>query len=130
MVGDALSMIGLVDCAGNAIVTVQVRGPHGATADILAIVDTGFNDWLTLSRLQIEAIGLPFREEVRYTLADGSERVSALFASEVEWLGRWRRILIAAMEGGPLLGMAMLRGCFLSIAVVDGGRVEIRPMSA
>jgi len=35
--------------------------------------------------------------------------------------------MVVEMNGDPLLGMAMLKGCFLAIHVVNGGRVEIRP---
>jgi clan AA aspartic protease len=97
-------------------------------ADFQAVVDTGFNDWLALPPGAIEKLALPFREEGRYTLADGSETASRLFAAEVEWLGRLRRILVAEMDGGPLLGMALLRGSYLGIEVIDGGRVEIRTL--
>jgi hypothetical protein len=40
----------------------------------------------------------------------------------------WRHVFAVEMEGGPLLGMAMLAGNYLGIEVTDGGRVEIRPL--
>ena len=122
-------IVGSVHPSGEALVSVRVRGPGGISEDVEAVVDTGFNDWLTLSPKEISGLGLSFREEGRYTLANGSEAVTRLFAAEVEWFGQWRRILIAEMDGGPLLGMAMLRGFVLSIEVIDGGRVEIRPLA-
>ena len=128
MGGDSPMIVGSVGSGGDAVVRVRVRGPRSTTVEFQTVVDTGFNDWLTLSRTDIEALALPFREEGRYTLADGSETVSRLFAAEVEWFGRWRRVLVVEMDGGPLLGMAMLRGFFLGVEVIDGGRVEIRPL--
>jgi len=123
-------IVGSVGYGGDAVVCVRVRGPRSTPVEFQTVVDTGFNDWLTLSRRDIEELALPFREEGRYTLADGSETASRVFAAEVEWLGRWRRVLVVEMDGGPLLGMAMLRGFFLGIEVIDGGRVEIRPLDA
>lgn len=123
-------IVGSVHPHGDAIVPVRLRGPRGEATEFQAVVDTGFGDWLALSRKQIEALALPFREEGRYTLANGSEAVSRVFVAEAEWFSRWRRILVAEMEGGPLLGMALLRGFFLGVEVIDGGRVEIRPLSA
>jgi clan AA aspartic protease len=130
MGGDSPMIVGSVGPGGDAVVRVRVRGPRSTTVESQTVVDTGFNDWLTLSQADIEALALLFREEGRYTLADGSGTVSRLFAAEVEWFGRWRRILVVEMDGGPLLGMGMLRGFFLGVEVIDGGRVEIRPLDA
>jgi len=121
-------ILGSVHSNGDALIPLRVRGPQGLIAEFETVVDTGFNHWITLPRTDIEALELPFREEGRYTLADGSETVSRLFTAEVEWFGRWRRVLIVEMDGGPLLGMAMLRGFYLGVEVIDGGRVEIRPL--
>lgn len=121
-------IVGSVNSDTEAIVQLLVRGPLGKVADVDAILDTRFNDWVTLSRTQVEELGLPFREEGRYVLADGSEAVSRIFTAEAKWLGRWRRILVIELDGGPLLGMALLRGSHLGIDVTDGGRVEIRSL--
>ncbi len=121
-------MDGSVAPGGDAVVELRVRGPNTIAA-FQTVVDTGFNDYPTLPQAHIQALSLPLREEGRFTLADGSETVSRLFAAEVWWLGRWRRVLVVEMDGGPLLGMAMLRGCFLGVEVIDGGRVEIRPLA-
>lgn len=121
---------GAVHADGDPIVPIRIRGTRGGTINLDAVVDTGFNGWLTLSAHKIAALGLRFREEGRYVLAYGSETVSRLFEAEAEWLGGWRPFLILEMEGGPLLGMAAMRGSYLGIEVMDGDRVEIRRLDA
>ena len=111
--------------SGEAILPIRVRGAREELGPIQTILDTGFNDWLTLSPNQIAMLALTFREEGHYLLADGSETVSRLYEAEVEWFGKWRRILVVEMDGGPLLGMAMLAKCRVDIEVVEGGNVEI-----
>lgn len=125
-----MTLVGSVHSNGDAIVQVRVRGPGAAAVELDTVVDTGFNDWLAIPQAVIDELSLPFREEGRYTLADGSTAVTRLFAAEVNWFGRWRRILVVEMDGGPLMGMALLRGCHLGVDVVDGGRVEIRSLGA
>lgn len=115
--------------SGEAILPVRLRGHRAAIESFQAILDAGFNDWLTLSPNQIVMLALAFREEAHYVLADGSETVSRLFEAEIEWFGRWRRILVVEMEGGPLLGMAMLAGCRLDLEIVENGHVRIRPLA-
>ncbi len=123
-------MTGEVEASGDAVIAVNVRGPGGTTIEARAVIDTGFNDYLTLPLTTIEYLQLIAMEEVRYSLADGSETLTRVFAGEIEWFGEWRPILVVAMEATPLLGMAALRGSSLRIDVVDGGRVEIRPIGA
>ncbi len=74
-------IVGSVHPGGDAIVALKVRGPNGVPAEFQTIVDTGFNDWLTLSPRVSHALALPFREEGQYSLADGSQTVTRLFHS-------------------------------------------------
>ena len=64
-------IVGTVQPGGDAVVPVRVRGERAAPENQV-VVDSGFNDWLVLARDAIEALGLTFREEGRFTLADGS----------------------------------------------------------
>lgn len=105
-------MIGSVH-SGEAILPLHVRGPRGTIEPIEAILDTGFNDWLTLSPSHVATLELVFREEGRYVLADGSETVSRLFEAEIEWFGQWRRILVVEMDGGPLAEWPRFAGATL-----------------
>jgi len=115
--------------SGEAIIPVRLRGPHGLIESVQAVLDTGFNGWLTLSTDHIAKLGLTLREEGRYVLADGSVTTSRLFEGEMQWLGTWRRILVVEIDGDPLLGMATLGGCRLTLDAVENGRVEIRPLA-
>ncbi len=123
-------MTGEVEASGDAMIAVNVRGPGGATIEARSVIDTGFNDYLTLPPTTIEYLQLTAMEEVRYSLADGSETITRVFAAEMEWFGAWRPILVVAMDAAPLLGMAALRGSSLRIDMVERGRVEIRPIGA
>ena len=121
-------IVGAVQSDGDAVVSLRVRGPNGSLSLVEAVVDTGFNDSLTLTPRIVTTLGLLFREEGHYTLADGSEARTRLFAAEVEWSDQWRRVLVAEMEGTPLVGMNLMHGCRLTVDVIEGGRVEIRAL--
>jgi clan AA aspartic protease len=113
---------------GEATVRIRLRGPNTTLENVVVVVDTGFNDWLTLPAEAIDTLGLTWREKMTYNLADGSEVQTHIFEAEIEWLGNWRRIFVTEIEGGSLLGMAMLRGCYLGMEAIDGGRVEVRSL--
>jgi len=119
---------GIVFPNGEAVITLQLRGRQGREKHVQAVVDTGFNDHLTLPRSIVERLNLRFREGVFCTLADGSQAMARVFTVDVYWLGGWRRTFALEMEGGALIGMALLKGCHLEIDAEDKGRVEIRPL--
>ena len=110
-----------------------VRGRVGLLGqkkkEVDAVVDTGFTDHLTMPATMVEDLELPFRLDAYAVLADGSSvRVSA-YDAWVEWHGQERPILVFAVDGGPLLGMAMLYGSRLTLDVVDGGSVVIEALA-
>jgi len=119
---------GKVLASGEATVQVKVRGLSGEAAQVEAMVDTGFNDEMTLPPWAIEKLGLKFVSASNYTLADGAQSAARVFEGEIEWHGTWRELYIVEIESDPLLGMGVMEGCNLSIDVVDGGRVLIRPL--
>jgi predicted aspartyl protease len=51
---------GTVSSRHEAIVALTVAGPLGERVPIQAVVDTGFNGYLTLSPDLVAALGLPF----------------------------------------------------------------------
>ena len=113
--------------SGEATVLIAVRGTSG-TARVDAMVDTGFNDDLTLPLWAIERLGLPFEETAYFTLAGGDKSQTRLFKAQLEWQGTWREVIVVEVEGDALIGMGAMQGCNLSIDIVDGGRVDIRPL--
>jgi clan AA aspartic protease len=118
---------GTVLPSGEAVVAVKIRGPNGQVAQIETLVDTGFNDQMTLPPWVVEMLALAFRHEASYTFADGVKSATRVFEGEIEWHGTWNSVPIVEIESDPLLGMVMMQGCRLNIDVVDGGSVEISP---
>ncbi len=60
-------------------------------------------------------------------LADGWVLQFDISVAEVAWDGAWRPVLVSAIGAESLLGMRLLAGHELRIAVVPGGAVEITP---
>jgi clan AA aspartic protease len=119
---------GTVNAHREAIVRLRLRGPGGAEADVDAVVGTGYSAALTLSAATVAALGLTRQSGGRAVLADGTVRLFDIYAAEVDWVGRWWRVLVSAVGDQVLLGMRLLGGHELRIAVVQGGTVEISPL--
>ena len=116
---------GTVDAALRAVVRLSLRGPSGRTGHVDAVVDTGFNLYLTLPPTLVSELGLPRTGVAGVVLADGSEAGLDVHDVTVLWDGEPRDVQAYATEGTPLAGMALLERHDLRVEVEEGGRVVI-----
>ncbi len=119
-------MEGVVNAHLEAIITVSLLGPAGQTKEVNAVVDTGFNGFLTLPPTLAADMGLPVVGDGEAILADGSEAAFYVHSVTVIWDGQPRVVETGAVGGDPLVGMALMEDYDLSIQVRDGGRVVIQ----
>ena len=117
---------GVVNAAYEPLIALAVQGQSGQSWDIEAVVDTGFNGFLTLPTTLVSELGLPFISIGRATLADGSEIAYDVYGATVLWDGQALYVEADAADTTPLVGMLLLDGQDLSIQVRDGGRVVIQ----
>ncbi len=107
-------------------IQLTVRG-KGARKEIIdAVVDTGFNGYLTLPSDMIAALQIPQVGHARVGFADGSESLCPLHRARVVWIGRLVSVEAEAADTDPLIGMALLEDHDLQIRVMSGGRVSIQ----
>ena len=118
---------GVVNAAYEAVVTLPLRGPEGQSLEIDAVVDIGYNGFLTLPTTVVAELGLAFGGISRATLADGSVVAFDVYDVTVIWNGIARYISANAADSTPLVGMSLLDRHDLSIRVRDGGHVLIQP---
>ncbi len=116
---------GAVNTAYEPIVSLTVQGPSGRSQEIEAVVDTGYNGFLTLPPALVTELGLVYRDRGRAILADGSEAFFDIYDVAVLWDSGLRNTRAGAADTTPLVGMRMLDGHDLSIRVRTGGRVVI-----
>lgn len=109
----------------EVLLTLTVSSPSGKQTELEAVVDTGFTGALCLSAEQIEGLGLPVVGRGAAVLADGRAVETRYHRGRVLWHGRERGVQVLSAEGGPLVGMALLRGGLLTIEVVPGGEVSL-----
>jgi len=119
---------GIITVAREAVISLLVRGPNGQEQELEAVIDTGFDGSLTLFPTLIIALGLPWRRRGRALLADGNESVFDIYEATVMWDGRARRVSVDEVDVMPLVGMALLYGYELTMQIVEGGKVLLKPL--
>ena len=119
---------GEVNVAYEPVVSLAVQGLLGRIADIEAVIDTGFSEFLTLPPDLLTELRLSAVTSASATLADGSEVAFDVYEVTVLWDGLPRRIYAYMSDTTPLIGMRLLDGYNLNIQVKSGGRVAIQPI--
>jgi clan AA aspartic protease len=119
---------GIVNADREVIVRLLVRGPTGRQQRIKTVIDTGFDNWLTLPPALITALRLPWVQRGHAILADGSTVLFDIYEGTVVWDRRKRRIPVYELGGTPLIGMALLEGYELTVQVRKRGKVAIQAL--
>ena len=117
---------GVVNAALEAVVSLTIQGPSGQSREIDAVIDTGFNDYLTLPPPLVAELGLAFDGIGRVFLADGTEARFDVHSVTILWDGEPRQFHAYAADAEPLVGMRLLQSHSLYVEVEDGGSVVIQ----
>ncbi len=120
---------GAVTLKREATIRLTLYSPMGDELTTDAIIDTGFNGFLTLRPEQIRALALPYIGRGRAILANGSEAVFDIYEVSVQWHGELLTIEADAADTEPLVGMGILEDSELRLEVRDGGRVTIESLT-
>jgi clan AA aspartic protease len=120
-------IVGLVNDRIEAVLSLRLTGPAG-TAEVSAIIDTGFTGSLTVPKTIATSLGLPCTSRGHAILADGSDQEFDVYAAEIEWGQSSRKVLVSALGNEVLLGMSLLTGHELRMEIRPKGAVEVRPL--
>ncbi len=121
-------MQGVVNRHCEATLPLVVGNANGQRQVIDAVIDTGFNGFLTLPSSIITALDLPWNASDIVTLGDGSETLFDLYSITIIWDGQFREIDVAESETDPLIGMSLLYSYGLRIDAVEGGIVRVEAL--
>ena len=114
----------------EAVVPLRVWGRSHTVATLRFVVDTGFDGFVCVSAEQADALDLAPVGTQPVVLGDGSSARLKLFEAVVEWHGEHVPVPVLEVEGGPLLGMALLHGSRMTMDIVADGPLRIEPLGA
>ncbi|MGI9048465.1 MAG: clan AA aspartic protease [Rubrobacteraceae bacterium] len=96
--------------------------------EVEAVIDTGFSGHLTLPDELVEELDLPQEGYIEVELANGETDELGVFEARVRWHGREVSVPVYETDGGPLVGMSLLRGSRLTVEAEPGGEVLIEKL--
>jgi len=116
---------GIVNADFEPIIPLSVCGSDGKVYTQDAIVDTGFNGWLSLPPDLIAQLNSRWKRRGRAILGDGSECIFDVYEAVVIWDENLIKIPVDEADAEPLVGMSLMEGFQLLIQVFEGGVVTI-----
>jgi clan AA aspartic protease len=116
---------GIVNEEFEPIISISLYDSEGNIYTQDAIVDTGFNGWLSLPPDLISQLNLKWKRRGRAILGDGSECVFNVYEAVLVWDGNLLAIPIDEADSEPLIGMSLMEGYQLMVQVFEGGSVEL-----
>jgi clan AA aspartic protease len=116
---------GVVNADLEARVQLVVQNASGQSQTIEAVIDTGFNSFLTLPPTLVGVLSLPWLCHTQGYLADGSVHDFDVYEATILWDGQLRTVETEAVDAQPLVEMSLLEGHELRVSVVNGGPVSI-----
>ena len=119
---------GRVSANREAIIELEIVPTNRRNETIEAVIDTGFDGYLTLPRNIVKRLKLQLAGNRRATLGDGNTVVLDVYLAKVLWHRNEREILVLQTEGGPLIGMSLLDGNRVTLVIESGGAVTITPL--
>ncbi len=122
-------MRGIVNKKREATLAIVVANETGKRQLVNAVIDTGFNGFLTLPPSVITGLNLSWNMSEIATLGDGSETIFDIYKVNIIWDGQYKAIDVGESETVPLIGMALLDGYRLQIDTVEGGAVIIQALA-
>lgn len=120
---------GVVNVEFEPIIPLSMRRADGKIFTQGAIIDTGFNGWLSLPPDLIAELNLKWKRRGRAILGDGSECIFNVYEAVVVWDDTSLRIPVDEADAEPLVGMSLMEGYQLTMQVFEGGQIELRKVS-
>ena len=118
---------GLVTADRELVISLNAIAGDNQPVLLEAVVDTGFNGFLTLPRDVLLTLGALSVGTRRAELGDGKIVELDVYLVKINWSGLEREALALQAEAIPLVGMSLLWGSRVVFDAQEGGEVTITP---
>lgn len=109
----------------HALLPVTFRLANQRDIAIEFVVDTGFSGTLTLPLAAIEAMQLPYEEDIIANVATDEDVTVSVYSATILWDGLEQNVRVLAIGKRPLLGTALLDGNELLVQFAESGLVTV-----
>ena len=121
-------ILGQVNVDREGCVRLKLQGTQGREQEVEAVMDTGFNGFLTVPPALAAALGCPHIGRGKAVMANGQSELFDVYEITVIWDGQPRTVEANAAGTDALIGMSLIYGYGLRVQAIEGGRVTIEAL--
>ena len=121
--------IGHIDQHGHPVISVDLFDSQGRLRRVEAMIDTGFDDFLTLPAHWVQRLGLVWASRIPMQVATAEWAHFDIYAVDVLWFGNRLPIRVLQTQSEILVGNRLLRESQLTVQFWEGGSVNVLPRS-
>ena len=107
---------------------LEIAGVGGNTQSVLALVDTGFTEWLALPPEVIEQLGLIRVSQEILTFGNLTRDAVGVYEAHIFWISEWLSVLVHQLPGEPAIGMELLRGHRIEFDALRDAEIDVEPV--
>ena len=120
---------GHIDQHGRPVIPVDLFDLQGRLHRVEAMIDTGFDDFLTLPAHLVQRMGLVWASGIPMQVATSEWVQFDAYAAAVFWLGNRLPIRVLQTQPEILVGTRLLWESELTVQFWEGGAVNVQPRS-
>ncbi|MCH8042404.1 MAG: clan AA aspartic protease [Planctomycetes bacterium] len=107
------------------MISLEAIGTDQSPVFLSAVLDTGFNGFLTLPIDMLNALQASSAGTRRAELGDGNLVELDVYLVKINWRDEEHEVLALRADATPLVGMSLLWGSRVKFEAQDGGKVTI-----
>ena len=120
---------GHIDQLGRPVIPVDLFDHQGRLHRVEAMIDTGFDDFLTLPAYLVQRMGLVWASRMPMQVATSEWAQFDIYAADVLWLGNRLPLRVLQTQSETLVGTRLLWESQLTVQFWEGGGVNVQPRS-
>ena len=120
---------GHIDQHGHPVLPVDLFDRQGRLHRVEAMIDTGFDDFLTLPAHLVQRMGLVWASRMPMQVATSEWAQFDVYAADVLWLGNRLLLRVLQTQSEILVGTRLLWESQLTVQFWEGGSVNVQARS-
>ena len=107
---------------------LEIETRNDGVVPVVAIIDTGFTEWLTLPSDMIKQLGLRRAGRTRLIFGNSTDEMVNVYEARVRWCETWMNIRVHQVSDIPMIGMQLLRGHRIEFDALRDAEIDVEPV--
>ena len=108
---------------------LEIEREDGDPVQVLAIIDTGFTEWLALPPDIVDQLRFGLVDSEQLIFGNSVSEELSVYEARVKWCEEWRTIRVHQVSGLPTIGMEMLRRHRIEFDALGDAEIDVEAVA-